>query len=147
MKKVYAVNACVLVIIFLTAGIIARPSDYNREMKNLISQRTEVLNEFYDGRRDFDASRDKLELLEAGKLLKNDVAAMKTYQSTDIDQVVSYKIKIKSCKKTSYGIIKGKAEIRWVMRSVNDTREEKHSYFFTGEINQKNTKLTQLKKI
>ena len=79
--------------------------------------------------------------------MKNDVAAMKTYQSTDIDQVVSYKIKIKSCKKTSYGIIKGKAEIRWVMRSVNDTREEKHSYFFTGEINQKNTKLTQLKKI
>ncbi len=61
--------------------------------------------------------------------MKNDVAAMKTYQSTDIDQVVSYKIKIKSCKKTSYGIIKGKAEIRWVMRSVNDTREEKHSYF------------------
>ncbi len=33
MKKVYAINACVLVIIFLTAGIIARPSDYNREMK------------------------------------------------------------------------------------------------------------------
>lgn len=93
MKKVYAINACVLVIIFLTAGIIARPSDYNREMKNLISQRTEVLNEFYDGRRDFDASRDKLELLESGKLLKNDVAAMKTYQSTDIDQVVNYKIK------------------------------------------------------
>ena len=72
---------------------------------------------------------------------------MQVYQSTDIDQVVSYKIKIKSCKKTSYGIIKGKAEIRWVMRSVNDMREEKYEYYFTGEINLKNTKLTQLGKI
>ena len=147
MKKVYAFNACVLVIIFLTAGIVARPSDCNGEMKNLISQRTEVLSEFYDGKSDFDVARDKLELVEGGRLLKTDVAAMRAYQFTDIDQVAGFKIKIKSCKKTSYGIIKGKAEIRWIMRSVNDMREEKYLYFFTGEMDQKKTKLTQLEKI
>lgn len=145
MKKVYAINICVLVIIFLTAGIIARPSDYNREMKSLISQRIDILDEYYSNKTDFDDSRDKLEKVEAGSLLKKDVRAMKDYQATDLDQVTDYRIRMQSCRKTSYGIIKGKVEISWIMRGYDGTKEEKHQYFFTGEINQKNTKLTQLK--
>ena len=42
MKKVYAVNICVLIVMFLTAGAAAKPADDDKMMKQLIAQRIEI---------------------------------------------------------------------------------------------------------
>ena len=147
MKKVYAVNICVLIIMFMTAGMISKPADNDDVMKQRISQRIDILEEYYRSETDFDRAREKLEKIENGSLLKTDVKYMKDYAATDVERILDYKVKIKSCRRTNYGIIKGKAEILYVMKGHGPKRTEKHQYFFTGEKHKKSLKLTQLKKI
>ena len=147
MKKVYAVNICVLIVMFLTAGAAAKPADDDKMMKQLIAQRIEILEQYYRSEAEFDQSRSDLEKVEAGGLLKTDVKYMKEYAATELDRILDFRIKIKSCRRTRYGIVKGKAEIVYVTKGYGPKRTEKHQYFFTGEDCKKKLKLTQLKKI
>lgn len=147
MKKIYVINACVLIIIFLTAGIVANPKSESENIETLISKRIEVLNNFYRSKATFDQAKDSLEKIESGSLLKLDVKEMKRNQATDMDMVKDYKIVINSIETNSFGIVKGYAEVAWIMETYNGIEKLDGEYFFTGEINKKKLKLTQLKKI
>ncbi len=145
MKKIHAINLCVVLIIFLTAGACAKPATDSKEVKRLIGERIETLNSYYCGEENLDDTRQALEKIEKGSMLKQDVALMKAYDRTEIDRIAGYTVKILSCKRTSFGIVKGKAEIRYIMDGQKGKWKETHRYFFTGEKEKSKTKLTQLK--
>lgn len=145
MKKIHAINLCVLIIIFLTAGVAAKPAADSQDMKKIISERIAVLNQYYCGQTVMDKTRSRLEKIEKGSLLKSDVKLMKAYAQTELDVITDYKVKILSDKRTSFGIIKGKAEIRYTMQGQRGRWRETHRYFFTAEKENQKIKLTQLK--
>lgn len=147
MKKIYAVNICVLFIMFLTAGMIAAPNDDTKTVESLLTDRISTLSGFYDAEIDKDETRSRLEYIEADKLLHNDLTLMKAYENTDMDRIIDAEVKIISCKRMAYGIIKGNAEITYTMEGYDGRRTESHAYFYTGEIIDEKTKLTQLKNI
>lgn len=147
MKKIHAVNLCIIVIIFLTAGVSAKPDTESQDMKQNISDRIMILNRYYSGEETLDKTRTALENIETGTILKDDVKQMKLYSRTDMDQITDSKVKILSCKETSFGILKGKAKISYVMKGQQGSRKETHHYFFTAEKEKKTRKLTQLKPI
>lgn len=147
MKKLYVVNLCVLLIMFLTAGIVGRPNTDNQQIKELIAGRIIVLNDFYCQKSGFDKTEGALKKLEKGGLLKNDLTLMDAYSATDLDRIQQYKVKIKSCRRSSYGIIKGKAEVSYVMSGQQGKWRDKQQYYFTAEDLDQKTRLTQLKKI
>ncbi|WP_425754887.1 hypothetical protein ACPW7J_07785 [Ihubacter sp. rT4E-8] len=147
MKKLYVVNLCVLLIMFLTAGIVGRPNTDSSQIKLLVTDRITALNDYYSQDTTYDETEDILRQLEKEKLLRSDLALMKAYSATDMDRIQTSKVKVKSCKRTSYGIIKGNAEISYVMYRQHGKWRDKQVYFFTAEDKKGKIKLTQLKKI
>lgn len=147
MKKLYVVNLCVLLIMFLTAGIVGRPNTDNQQVKELITGRITALNDYYSQKSSFDKTEDALKKLEKGDLLKNDLTLMEAYSATDLDRIQSAKVKLKSSRRSSYGIIKGKVEISYVMSGQHGTWQDKQQYYFTAEDQHQKIQLTQLKKI
>lgn len=147
MKKLYVVNLCVLLIMFLTAGIVGRPNTDNQQVKGLIAGRITALNDYYSQERGFDRTEAALKKIEKDALLRNDLALMEAYSATDLDRIRSAKVRIKACRRSSYGIIKGKAEVSYVMEGQRGNWQDKQLYYFTAEAQKKTMKLTQLKKI
>ncbi|MGN0659708.1 MAG: hypothetical protein ACI4LA_08875 [Emergencia sp.] len=147
MKKVYIVNLCVLLIIFLTAGITGRPNTDSRQMKEVISLRITALDRFYSQDESFDETRDFLETIESGRLLRNDVELMEAFAATDLDRIKSAKVKISACRRSSLGIIKGEADIRYVMEGQKGIWQDRQQYFFTAEDSGGKLKMTQFRKL
>ena len=147
MKKIIIVNVCALLLIFLTAGVNARPNTDDTQIKNLLSQRINILNHFYGGKMAFEDARNNIEKIAADSLLKEDLQLMKAFDGTDVDQVAEYNVNMISCERTSYGIIKGQVDIFWLMQGENGGWETEETYFYTAEDDQGKIKLTQLKKI
>ena len=147
MKRVVLVNLCALTLIFLTAGAIARPDTDVKTMETLMEERICVLNYYYGEKMSFDDARRNIEKLTAGELLREDLSLMKAHDGETVDQVAAYDIEILSCKRSSYGIIKGNAEIYWLMQGENGRWETEESYYFTAEDDDGKIKMTQLKKL
>ncbi|MEE0691732.1 MAG: hypothetical protein U0M33_02335 [Lachnospiraceae bacterium] len=147
MKRVMTVNICVLMIMFLTAGMTAGPSSDSRQIRDLITQRSEILNGYYCGQTEFDRTRDSLGKIETGRLLRQDTKAMGFYAATDIEQVTDCRVRVLKCRKSEYGIYKGNAEITYVLNGTGGRFTQKGRYYFTGEKYRGKMKLTQLKKI
>lgn len=147
MKRVLIVNLGVLLILFLTAAVIADPDDDCKAVKKLINKRTEILNDYYGGAIDFDEAENRLEKIEKSAILREDLRVMKMYGETDFDRVTDAEIVMKTCDRNSHGILSGRTQIRWQMQTMEKSERvwtEEKIYFFTGEDNDKSVKLTQL---
>ena len=147
MKRIIIVNICVLLLIFLTAGVNARPNTDSGQIEALLNERISILNHFYGGKMAFEDARHNIEKITADSLLREDLNLMKAFDGVEVDQVAEYDINLISCERTSYGIIKGQVDIFWLMQGENGRWETEESYYFTAEDDQGIFKLTQLKKL
>lgn len=147
MKKVIAVNACLLLIMFLTAGMMSKPETDSSTAKKLISERISILNSYYSGETETDDAESQLELIESGRLLREDRALMKAFEQTDVERIPEYKVEIIECETMQCGIVKGTAEISYEMEGVQGRYRQSAEYYFTGDKEDGQIKLTQLKKI
>ena len=147
MKRVVLVNFCAFTLIFLTAGAVARPNTDMETMEILMKERICVLNYYYGGKMSFNDARRNIEKLTDDDLLKEDLALMKAHDGETVDQVAAFDIEILSCKRSSYGIIKGNVDIYWLMQGENGRWETEECYYFTAEDDHGEIKLTQLKKL
>ena len=147
MKKVVILNLCVLFLILLTAGVYARPNTDSATIAVLLENRIAILNHYYGGKMNYDDARINIQRITADSLLKEDLLLMEAFDGEDVDQVASFDLDIVSCQRTSYGIIKGQADIYWLMQGEKGRWDTKESYYFTAEDDQGEVKLTQLKKL
>jgi len=147
MKKVIILNVCVLIFIILTAGVYARPNTDSEMIAALLENRIAILNHYYGGKMNYDDARTNIQRIAADSLLKEDLRLMKAFDGEDVDQVASFDLDIVNCQRTSYGIIKGQADIYWLMQGEKGRWDTQESYYFTAEDDQGEVKLTQLKKL
>jgi len=147
MKKVIILNVCVLILIFLTAWVYARPNTDSETIAVLLENRIAILNHYYGGKMNYGDARTNIQRIAADSLLKEDLRLMKAFNGDDVDQVASFDLDIVSCQRTSYGIIKGQADVYWLMQGENGRWATAESYYFTAEDDQGEVKLTQLKKL
>ena len=147
MKKVVILNLCALILILLTAGVYAGPDTDSETIASLLESRIAILNHYYGGKMSFKDAQSNMQRIVSDSLLKEDVKLMKAFDGDDVDQVASFHLNVVSCQRTSYGIIKGQAEICWLMQGENGRWNTEESYYFTAEDNQGTVKLTQLKKL
>lgn len=147
MKKLFVVNLCILSVIFLTAGMAEKPASLSKEAAEIISGRITILNSYYSGKREFDETRSRLEKIETGKILKEDVALMKGFARSDIEQIPEHKVKIKSCQGKSRGLVKGEALITYILEGNQGKFKQSGRYYFTAEKKKEKLKLTQLEKL
>lgn len=145
MKKLYIINICLILIIVLTAGIIKLQQNKEETVKELLSDRIDILNGYYKGNTSVSETYDSLKTVEYGKVLHEDTAYLDAYAGTDIDQIIEYEIKDFTWKESDYGYIEGKAEFQWLMESNTDKYVTKLTYSYRcNEINGK-YKITEFK--
>lgn len=147
MRKLYAVNLCVLVMIFMTAAAAGKPETGSKQIENLISSRIEILNDYYAGTEDFYGTLNRLEAIETGRLKRSDTAMMEACKNTDVERILKHDIDIKTCEKSAHDIIKGDAEITYVMEGCSGKSAQSGKYFYTAEKKGERVLLTQLKNI
>lgn len=147
MKKLFLVQLCALLLIIFTAATSGAPKDDQAIICDLMETRIGILSYYYGGKMTFEDARENMAKITAEGLFKEDVALLQGFANTEVDQITNYKIEILSCKRTSYGILKGEAKVHWVMHGSEGYWETEEEYYYTAESGEKGAKLTQLKKL
>lgn len=92
-KKFLKLTAVLLiaaaVFVLFTA---AAQSESEKIIKQLICERTDTMNEYFDGGTSYKEACVNLTSIEKGKLLADDIESLRSYFATDIEEVKSYKI-------------------------------------------------------
>lgn len=147
MKKIYMINVSIILILVLTAGISKMPESRQSQMKALISDRICVLNDYYGGKINFSKAKELLESKEKGDILSSDLNNLKNYDSTDIEKILSFKIKDFQYKESSFGYVQGKVKILWRIEDLNKKYSYRQEYEFVIETSNSSYKITKFNKI
>lgn len=147
MKKLFMVQLCALLLIVFTAATSGTPTSNKAVVTELMETRIGILSYYYGGKMTFEDARKNMAKITAEGLFKEDVALLEGFANTEVDQITDYDLEILSCKRTSYGIIKGEARVHWIMRGTEGYWETEEEYYYTAESDECGTKLTQLKKL
>ncbi len=146
-KKIFAMNICIFIVILLTVTVYGKTDDNERRIKELITRRTEILQDYYYNYRNYNETLNLLNKIESNSLLDNDINNLKNFSNTDVDYIKNFKIKIDEMKESSHGMINGTAKIYWEMEGINESYSTEGSYYFVVEKNNHKIKLTRFKKL
>mgnify|MGYP003310391528 CR=1 FL=1 len=147
MKKLFLIQISALLLIILTAAASGTPVDDKAVIMDLMEERIGILSYYYGGKMTFEDARKNIAKITAEGLFEEDVAFMEGFSNTEVDQITDYSLEIISCQRTSYGILKGTAQVSWILLGPEGYWQTEEEYYFTAECEKTGTKLTQLKKI
>ena len=72
---------------------------------------------------------------------------LKKYDSTDIEKILSFKIKDFQYKESSFGYVQGKVKILWRIEDLNKKYSYRQEYEFIIETSNSSYKITKFNKI
>ena len=147
MKKLFLVQLSALLLIIFTAATSGAPPDDKAVITDLMETRIGILSYYYGGKMTLEDARNNMAKITTGGLFDEDVALMEGFSKTEVDQIVDYNLEILKCNRTSYGIVKGEARVKWVLYGHDGYWNTEENYYFTAEIDDQGAKLTQLKKL
>lgn len=147
MKKLFLVQLCALLLIVFTAATSGVPKNDENVIADLMETRIGILSYYYGGKMALEDAQNNMAKVTAEGLLKEDLALLEGFANTEVDQITDYDLEILSCKRTSYGIIKGEVKVYWILHGTEGYWETEEEYYFVAEQDEQGTKLTQLKKM
>lgn len=83
----------VLMIVFILSTIMASGSGPESAISMLVSQRTDIMNEYFSGNILYKEAAERIGQIEKGRLLSEDLESMKEFFQTDIEEITDYKIR------------------------------------------------------
>ena len=138
LKKVLILAVVIAVLSLMTSG-----SDVKGQMADLISARIDVMNGYFCGHINYYDALEQIRQVEMGRLLDEDVQAMRDYFQTDIEQVNKYKIKDIELTNGDENLVCAVATIAWQVSGTEGTEEIEEIYSVIMEKDEKNYKLVQ----
>ena len=91
MKK-SMLKIAVIPVVLMISTVMVSGSGPEADISMLICQRTDIMNEYFSGQILYKEAADRIEKIEKGRLLTEDLNAMKEYFQTDIEEVTAYEI-------------------------------------------------------
>ena len=85
-------KTAILLIVLLLSTVLASGSGPESEISMLVIRRTDIMNEYFGGHILYKEAAERIEKIEKGRLLEEDLEAMKSLFQTDIEDVTDYKI-------------------------------------------------------
>ena len=85
-------KTAILLIVLLLSTVLASGSGPESEISILVIRRTDIMNEYFGGHILYKEAAERIEKIEKGRLLEEDLEAMKSFFQTDIEDVTDYKI-------------------------------------------------------
>ena len=137
-KKILAVLTAALIVIFLSSG-----SDIKGEMADLIRERTDVLNGYFCGQINYYDALARIGQVEKGRLLEEDILAMREIFQTDIEEVTGYKIRDIEITNSDEELVCAVVNIAWEVSGTDGEEEIEGIYSVIMEKDEKSYKLVQ----
>ena len=97
-------------------------------VRDLLLDRTQILEEFYYGHASLQASEERLAEVETQPLLKEDIAAMRAWEATDLDMVKGLTVLSLEKRTGLYGYLAFDAVILWNMQGLAGSYTEITEY-------------------
>lgn len=113
------------IILLVSAAAImllssATRNESERLIIELVTDRIETMNGYFDGEYNYKEACSALEITECGRLLEEDIDSFKSYFGTDIDKVENYTIVKVEVNYEDDEVICAYVEIEWNLRCIDE---------------------------
>ena len=137
-KKLLAVLVAALLILVLTSG-----SDIETDMADLVRARTDIMNGYFCGHINYSDALEKIKEIEKGRLLEEDIQAMRDFFQTDIEEVNEYEIREVLLTNQDEEVVSGFVTVDWKVSGIDGKENFEQIYSVIMEKDEKNYKLIQ----
>lgn len=93
-------------------------------IENLVGQRIEIMNAFFNGDMNARDASEALRRVERGRLLAEDLQAMKDYFQTDVEEILDYRITVPKITYQDEDIITALVQVVWTTKGLPLGEEE-----------------------
>ncbi len=137
-KKILAVAAAAGLMAVMASG-----SDVKGEMAELIRARTDTMNGYFCGQINYYDALRQIEQVEKGRLLEEDILAMREFFQTDIEEVTEYEITDIEITNADEELVCAVVTIGWEVSGAAESEKIEQIYSVIMEKDEKNYKLVQ----
>ena len=137
-RKILAVGAAGVLVLILTSG-----SDTKGEIEELVRARTDIMNGFFCGQINYYDALEEIKKIEKGRLLEEDILAMREFFQTDIEEVTEYEIKDIEITNADEDVVCALVKVDWTVSGTLETEKITQIYSVIMEKEQKSYKLVQ----
>ena len=137
-KKILAAGAAAVLAVLLTSG-----SDVKGEMAELVRARTDIMNGYFCGQINYYDALAQIERVEKGRLLEEDIQAMREYFQTDIEEVTDCRIRDIEITNTDENLVCAVVSVDWEVSGTAGKEKITEIYSVIMEKDEKSYKLVQ----
>ena len=133
----------ILLIVLLLSTVMASGSGPESEITMLVTQRTDIMNEYFGGHILYKEAAERIDKIEKGRLLEEDLEAMKSFFQTDIEEITDYKIKAVDITDIDETLICAVVTIEWELYGTNGKEHMEEIYSVIAQKQENSYKLVQ----
>lgn len=133
----------VLPVVLLFSTIMASGTGPEGEISALVRQRTDAMNEYFCGQILYKEAAERIEQAETGRLLNEDLTAMRDFFQTDIEEITDYKIKAVDITDIDETLICAVVTIEWELYGTNGKEHMEEIYSVIAQKQENSYKLVQ----
>ena len=133
LKKISAAVSVLVLSVVMVSG-----SGPEAEISMLVRQRTDIMNEYFGGHILYKEAAARIEKVENGRLLDEDLAAMNDFFQTDIEEITDYHIT-----NMDDTLICAVVTVEWEISGIEGKDEIENIYSVIAEKKENSYKLVQ----
>ncbi|MCI8348047.1 MAG: hypothetical protein HFE74_01260 [Firmicutes bacterium] len=118
MKRKHIVVAVLVIIAILFTTVFAMAGSDEKIVRDLINERTETLNNYYDGSLQREEAASVIRKIETGNLMEQDLDNIDRYFQTDIDRIKEFELINIDITESSDEMICADIYIRWDVETL-----------------------------
>lgn len=141
-KRGYILTASVCMLIAVSS-IFASARSEEEILKDIISARTDILNDFYSGRIEKEEAIERITAIEGDNLLQEDIENIEKYFRTDIERIKKYSFKNIVVTKSKENMICADVTMTWDTEGTGGEESYESMYDVICYKEEKSYKLVQ----
>ena len=138
LKKISAAVSVLVLSVVMVSG-----SGPEAEISMLVRQRTDIMNEYFGGHILYKEAAARIEKVENGWLLDEDLAAMNDLFQTDIEEITDYHITEVDITNMDDTLICAVVTVEWEISGIEGKDEIENIYSVIAEKKENSYKLVQ----
>ncbi len=133
----------ILLIVLLLSTVMASGSGPESEITMLVTQRTDIMNEYFGGHILYKEAAERIDKIEKGRLLEEDLEAMKSFFQTDIEDITDYEITKVEITDMDNSLICAVVTVDWQVYGTGGNENIEGIYSVIAEKSENSYKLVQ----
>ena len=128
MKKRLCKRLLLVILLVGMAATLVSGAGRSDLIENLVGQRIEIMDAFFNGDLNARDASEALRRVERGRLLAEDLQAMKDYFQTDVEEILDYRITVPKITYQDEDIITALVRVVWTTKGLPRGEEDEAVY-------------------